>query len=56
MEKPHEGEEILQSDSQRDDPSPTTVPTDEQSPIAGKGEYVDWEGNKKPAKKWFWLW
>lgn len=28
---------------------------DEQSPVAG--EYVvDWEGNKKPVKKWLGIW
>lgn len=40
---------------------------DDQSPVArdvdsaaagGNGEqvYVDWEGNKKPVKKWFGIW
>ncbi|ODM16024.1 hypothetical protein SI65_08458 [Aspergillus cristatus] len=34
---------------------------DDQSPVArdvdGKGEaFVDWEGNKKPVKKWFGIW
>ncbi|KAJ5826258.1 hypothetical protein N7474_003396 [Penicillium riverlandense] len=32
---------------------------DDQSPIAtekSSAEYVDWEGNKKPAKKWLGIW
>lgn len=35
---------------------------DDQSPVArdvdstGQAEYVDWEGNKKPVKKWFGIW
>jgi hypothetical protein len=35
---------------------------DVQSPVAavegadGKNEFVDWDGNKKPAKKWLGIW
>jgi hypothetical protein len=35
---------------------------DSQSPVAavegadGKAEFVDWEGNKKPVKKWLGIW
>lgn len=32
---------------------------DDQSPVAAEaaeGEFVDWEGKKKPVKKWFGIW
>lgn len=34
---------------------------DVQSPVAvegtvGEGEFVDWEGKRKPIKKWFGIW
>jgi hypothetical protein len=32
---------------------------DVQSPVAvevGEGEFVDWEGKKRPVKKWFGIW
>jgi hypothetical protein len=35
---------------------------DDQSPVAvdvpavSEGEYVDWEGKKRPAKKWLGIW
>ena len=32
---------------------------DDQSPVAGmqgQGEFVDWEGKKKPVKKWLGIW
>ena len=40
-----------------------TEVVDDQSPIAadaetkqGGGEYVDWEGKKRPVKKWLGIW
>ena len=35
-----------------------TVRADDASPVAamGKGEYVDFEGKRKPVKKWFGIW
>lgn len=35
---------------------------DDQSPVArdvgstGRDEYLDWEGNRKPVKKWLGIW
>ncbi|KAL4893201.1 hypothetical protein BDV59DRAFT_178629 [Aspergillus ambiguus] len=42
--------------------APATEPVDEQSPVAaeyradGQDEYVDWEGKKRPVKKWLGIW
>lgn len=43
MEEPNEGEKEKEK-------------VDDQSPIAQDGEYVDFDGNKKPIKKWFGIW
>lgn len=41
---------------------PTAEVVDDQSPVAvdapavGAEEYVDWEGKKRPVKKWLGIW
>ena len=52
LEEPAEGEKVAEV---VDDQSPI-------SPVASNGqgqdqaEYVDWEGKRKPVKKWFGIW
>ena len=36
---------------QAEDASPVAA-----EPTVGKGVYVDWEGKRKPIKKWFGIW
>ncbi|KAJ5959302.1 uncharacterized protein N7479_006452 [Penicillium vulpinum] len=42
-----------EGDKEVDSQSPVAVPAAE---VAGGQEFVDWEGNKKPVKKWFGIW
>ncbi|CAI7627964.1 unnamed protein product [Penicillium manginii] len=47
----------MEEPSEKDLPQPPA--TDDQSPVAvqtAEGEFVDWEGNKKPTKKWLGIW
>lgn len=51
----HGMEEPNEKDIQAQEQAKTTI--DEQSPVAaGNGEYVDWDGKKKPVKKWLGIW
>lgn len=57
----HGMEEPNEKDIQAQEQAKTS--TDEQSPVAAadpgapaNGEYVDWDGKKKPVKKWLGIW
>lgn len=39
-----------------DDQSPVARDVDSTGQGQGQAEYVDWEGNRKPVKKWFGIW
>lgn len=39
-----------------DDQSPVAVDVDSKGQGQDQGTYVDWEGNKKPVKKWLGIW
>ena len=41
-----------------DDQSPVAVDVDQANEAAGgrAGEFVDWEGKRRPVKKWFGIW
>ena len=41
---------------QVEDASPIAASPVTAEPVMGKGEYVDWEGKRKPLKKWFGIW
>lgn len=55
----HGLEEPTEQDQERAAQQDEKQKQDEQSPIAAAaegGEYVDWEGKKRPVKKWLGIW
>ncbi|KAJ5125562.1 uncharacterized protein N7443_008630 [Penicillium atrosanguineum] len=49
LEEPNESDKKAQEGKE--------VEVDDQSPVAiAEGEFVDWEGKKKPVKKWLGIW
>lgn len=48
----HQGQK--EKEAEIDDQSPVAV--EAQGQARGGGEYVDWEGKKKPVKKWLGIW
>lgn len=45
---------VATSQKEVDDQSPVAVDVDSKG--QGQETFVDWEGNKKPVKKWFGIW
>lgn len=54
LEEEQEDKSKGSKDTVVDDQSP--VARDVESTGQGQAEYVDWEGNRKPVKKWFGIW
>lgn len=52
----HGLEEPSEKDQPGDDQSPVAVEAGDASVQVKEGEFVDWDGQKKPVKKWLGIW
>lgn len=56
MEKHSEPAKHSEQAVQAEDAGPIAASPVPEKPEVRRGEYVDWEGKRKPVKKWFGIW